>query len=113
MRSGLFFALCSFDYCAMYKMQIFQDVIEAVVLETEIGRGKILSGCKEEEVIDARSLLIQLMYDKGLYPIQISRITGICQRSVNRFLMCFSCRCQTRKMLGLNYYNLRKKLGIT
>ena len=112
-RSGLLFAMRLVSDCVMYKMQMFQEVIEAVAMETEIGREKILSGCKEEEVIDARSLLIQLMYDKGLYPIQISRITGICQRSVNRFLMCFSCRCQTRKMLGINYDNLRKKLGLS
>lgn len=97
----------------MYKMQIYQDVIEAVTTETEISREKILSGCKEEEVIDARALVVQLMYEKGLYPIQISRLTGICQRSVNRFLMCFSCRIQMRKILGINYDRLRNHLGIT
>lgn len=97
----------------MYKMQIYQDALSLVAEETEIGIEKILSGCKEEEVIDARSLLVQRMHDKGLYPIQISRLTGICVRSVNRFLMDFSSRCESRIILGINYDNLRKKLGLT
>lgn len=93
-------------------MQIFQDTIEAVVLETEIEKEKILSGCKEEEVIDARSLLIRLMYEQGLYPPQISKLTGVCARSVNRFIMDSGARISARKMMRINYDNLKKKLGI-
>ena len=96
----------------MYKMQIYQNTIEAVVMETEIEREKILSGCKEEETIDARSLLIRLLYEQGLYPPQISKLTGICARSVNRFIISFKERCNSRKIMRLNYENVRNKLGL-
>lgn len=95
----------------MYKVQIFQEVLPAVVEETEVEQGKILSGCKQEEVVDARSLLIQLMNDKGLYPVQISKITGINIRSVTQFLLGFKGRINSRKMLRINYENLKNKLG--
>jgi hypothetical protein len=97
----------------MYKMQIYLDTLSAVAEETEVEKERILSGCKAEEVVDARILLIRLLKEQGLYPIQISRFTGICLRSVNRFLLDFSCRLDTRKIVRLYYDNLRKKLGMS
>ena len=97
----------------MYKMQIYLDTLSAVAEETEVEMDKILSGCKEEEVIDARALLIRLLSDQGLYPIQIGRFTGICQRSIDRFLLDFPDREVSRKMMRINYDNLKKKLGIS
>lgn len=97
----------------MYKVQIFNEAISAVVEETEIEQSQILSGSKEEEVVDARSILIRIMYERGLYPIQISRLTGICQRSVTRFLIGFKSRCDSRRIMRLNYENVKTKLGLT
>lgn len=97
----------------MYKAQIFQEVLSAVEDATEIGRDQILSGCKQEEVIDARSLLIKILNERGLYPVQISGISGINIRSVSRFLIGFKERANSRKILRMNYDSLRKKLGLS
>ena len=97
----------------MYKMQVYLDTLSAVAEETEVEMEKILSGCKEEEVIDARAILIRLLSEQGLYPIQISRFTGICVRSVNRFLLDFQDRIVSRRMMRLFYDNVKKKLGVT
>ena len=96
----------------MYKIQIFQEVLSAVADETEVEQEKILSGCKQEEVVDARSLLIRLMKDKGLYPVQISKISGLNSRSVTQFLLGFTERINSRKILRINYERLKSKLGI-
>lgn len=96
----------------MYKMQIFQDTLSAVVEAMEVEQEQILSGCKQEEVVDARSLLIKLMNDKGLYPVQISKITGLNSRSVTQFLLDFRERVDSRKILRMNYESLKIKLGI-
>lgn len=96
----------------MYKMKIFLDTLQAVVDETEVEKEKILSGCKEEEVVDARALLINLMSLQGLYPIQISRLTGICRRSIPNYLVGFRARIEARRILGISYENIRKTLGI-
>ena len=97
----------------MYKVQIFQEVLPAVVEEMEVEQEQILSGCKQEEVVDARSLLVKLMNDKGLYPVQISKITGINIRSVTQFLLGFKERINSRKILRINYERLKNQLGIS
>lgn len=93
-------------------MQIFQETLAAVEDAMEIDSAQILSGCKQEEVVDARALLIRLMRDRGLYPVQISSITGLNSRSVTQFLLGFSERINTRKILRMNYESLKIKLGI-
>lgn len=93
-------------------MQIFQETLAAVENAMEIDSAQILSGCKQEEVVDARALLIKLMRDRGLYPVQISSITGLNSRSVTQFLLSFSERIKTRKILRMNYESLKIKLGI-
>ena len=96
----------------MYKMQIFQETLSAVMDETGLESEQILSNGKGEEAVDARSILIKIMNERGLYPIQISRFAGICIRSVNRFLIGFKERCDSRKIMRLNYENVRTKLGL-
>jgi hypothetical protein len=97
----------------MYKEQIFNEVISAVVEASEVEKEKILSGCKEEEVVDARSLLIKLMNDKGLYPVQISKMTGLNIRCVTKFLLSFNERKNSRKILRINYDKLQNQLGVS
>lgn len=101
------------NFVVMYKVQIFQDTLKAVVEETEVSSELILSGCKQEDVIDARSLLIKLLRDMGFYPIQISKITGLNSRSVNLFLLGFGERINSRKIMRINYERLKNNLGIT
>ena len=38
---------------AMYKLQIFQETLSAIIEETELERAQILSGCKIEDGIGA------------------------------------------------------------
>lgn len=97
----------------MYKEQIFREVLSAVVEASEVPEGKILSRCKEEEVVDARALLIKLMSEKGLYPTQISRLTGLNIRCVTQFLLDFGERVESRKLLRIDYDRLRSHLGVT
>lgn len=97
----------------MYKLKLFQDSLSTVTEETEVEKDLILSGNKQEEVVDARSILIKIMHDQGLYPIQISHLTGICLRSVSNFLLDFPVRCNSRKIMRLNYDTVRHKLGLS
>lgn len=96
----------------MYKMQIFQDSLDAVAEETGIEKELILSNGKGEEVVDARCILVEVMSECGLYPLQISGFTGICPRSVTRFLLGFHARCAARTVMRINYDNVKKKVGI-
>jgi hypothetical protein len=97
----------------MYKLEIFKNTLSAVVEETEIKRELILSSNKQEEVVDARYLLVEIMSEQGLYPTQISNLTGVCVRSVNNFLQGFKTRCNSRKIIRIDYDRVRNKLGLS
>ena len=97
----------------MHKIKIYQDVLKAVVEETELEPDQILSNCKQEEVIDARALLIFVMNECGLYPVQISKLTGIDSRRITNFLLNFKGRMEGRKILRINYENVKKKVGMS
>ena len=97
----------------MYKLEIFKNTLSAIAEETEIKKEQILSNAKQEEVVDARYLLVEIMYEQGLYPTQISHLTGVCVRSVNNFLQGFSSRCNSRKIMRIDYDRVRHKLGLS
>ena len=96
----------------MEKIKIYQDSISAVSDETEVEESQIISNSKQEEIVDARSILIKILSDQGFYPIQINHFTGIGVRSVNSFLQGFKTRCNSRKIMRINYENVRNNLGI-
>ena len=113
----LFFVWHTFYYGAVRKMsamgkqEIFNKVLSLVEEETEVSRDLILSGNKQEEVVDARALLIFTLYEQGLYPAQIGCLTKICPRCINPFILNFRGRKESRRMLGVYYERVKKKLG--
>lgn len=94
----------------MKKLDLFNKVLDAVEEETEVSRSLILSGNKSEEAVDARSLLIYILYEQGMYPQTIAKISGICPRCIQPFILTFKDRKDSRRILGINYENVRRKL---
>ena len=97
----------------MQKLEIFKSALSTIVEETEVKEEFILSSNKQEEVVDARYILVKVLSDQGLYPIQISHLSGICLRSVDNFLLSFHTRCNSRKIMRIDYDRVRHKLGIS
>lgn len=97
----------------MGKQEKFNKVLSLIEEETEIDRTLILSGNKREEVVDARALLLYLLYDMGFYPSQIAALSGICPRCVMPFIQNFEDRKDGRRMLGIYYEKVKRKLRET
>ena len=95
----------------MGKSETYKKILALVEEETEVRKEMIVSNNKQEEVVDARSLLIRILYEQGFYPIQISQLSGICSRCVSPFIVGFNERKASHKMLGTNYENIKRKLG--
>lgn len=95
----------------MYKTDIFETILKTVSKETGISAEQIISSCKMVEVVDARYILVNLLYWAGLYPSVISSLIGITTRSVNLILTNFETRKSYGKTLGINYENIKKQLG--
>lgn len=94
----------------MGKHAIFNNILSMVEEETEISREQILSGNKQEEAVDARALLIYTLYEQGLYPSQIAALSGICPRCVSPYIQNFPERKSSRRMLGIYYERVKRKL---
>lgn len=97
----------------MGKQDTFERVLSLIEEEVEVQRSLILSGNKQEEVVDARALLIYTLYEMGFYPAQIGAMTGICPRCINPFILNFAERKSSRRMLGIYYERVRRKLRET
>ncbi len=94
----------------MGKQETFNAVISLIEEETEIDRALILSGNKREEVVDARALLLYILHDIGFYPAQIATLSGICPRCITPFIQSFNDRKDSRRMLGIYYEKVKRKL---
>lgn len=95
----------------MCKSEIFAEILRLVSEETEISTSDILSGSKETDVVDARYLLVYLLYERGFYPSQIALHVSKTKRSINYILSGFSDRIQRGKMLRIQYENIKKLHG--
>ena len=105
-----FLVFCPYKQGDMRRQKTFDRVLALIEEETEIAREFILSGNKQEEVVDARALLIITLYDMGFYPSQIATMTGICSRCINPFIINFHERKRSRKILGIYYETVKKKV---
>lgn len=92
----------------MCKSEIFAETLKIVSKETEISVEKILSACKDAETVDARHLLVRLLVDRGIYPAQIAVFIHKTERTVNYMITNFQLRAESRKILKINWDNIRK-----
>lgn len=95
----------------MRRIEIFNCCLSAVEKETELAKSEILSNNKSEDIVDARHLLVVLMYECGLYPNIIAQLIGCTSRNINSVLSGFRLRCDRRKLLRINYERLKKEVG--
>lgn len=92
--------------------EIFARTLEVVSDTADVPPELILSKDRHEDVVDARCLLIFLLYAQGIYPSCISRKTGVSTRGVNYCTARFHDRLRSRNYLRNIYETTRKILGI-
>lgn len=67
----------------MCKSEIFAKIIALVSKGTEIPTELIVSDNRVTEIVNARYILVYILYEKGFYPSQISSLIHKTKRSVN------------------------------
>ena len=76
----------------MGKSEEFSKVIKVVTELTEVTEEAILGRSREPEVVDARWMVICLMYEKGYIAKQISPLINHPIRTINHAISLFSKR---------------------
>lgn len=92
----------------MCKSEIFAEIIEAVSRETEVSASQILGCSKHMEVVDARSILVKLLNERGLYPEQIAVLLHKTAASIRYLLSNYESRKSANKIIAIYAQNIRK-----
>ena len=95
----------------MKKTEIFAEIFDVVSQATEIPADMICSRSKETGVVDARSVLIKLLCEEGVYPNQIADLIGLTTACVRRLLTDYEHRCSTNKMIVRYMQHIRNVLA--
>lgn len=92
----------------MCKSEIFAEILEAVSRETEVSASQILGCSKQMEVVDARSILVKLLQERGFYPIQIARFLRKTPTSIRFLITNYESRKEANKIIEIYAQNIRK-----
>jgi hypothetical protein len=94
----------------MCKTQLFSHVLSLVSKETEIPELMILSNSKIVPVVDARSILVNILVEQGLYPNQIAEYLHKTPASIRNLHNNFVNRQRSNKIIANYAQNVRKSL---
>lgn len=78
----------------------FYKVVEVVSSVTEVPECDILSCCRKVEVVDARSIVIYILYSRKYYVSSIARLLGMTRAGVRYALSMFDTRLTNNIFLG-------------
>lgn len=95
----------------MKKTEIFAEILDVVSQATEIPANVICSRNKETGAVDARSVLVKLLCEEGVYPNQIADLTGLTPACVRRLPTDYEHRCSINKMIGRYMQHIRNVLA--
>lgn len=95
----------------MCKTEIFAKILSLVERETEVSRERILSNDKDMETVDARYMVVVLLFESGLYPGVIAGMIHKTRRCVNHMLDGFNERMKRGKMMRIQMERLRNMAG--
>lgn len=94
----------------MCKTQLFKKTLQLVSEETEIPELLILSDSKMIPVVDARSILVAILTEQGLYPTQIAEYLHKTPSSIRYLISKFTDRQKANKIIATYSQNIRKSL---
>ncbi|MBD9352927.1 MAG: hypothetical protein EGP72_06335 [Phocaeicola plebeius] len=94
----------------MCKTQIFNDILQIVSEETEINEALILSDNKSTAVVDARSILVDILREKGLYPVQIAEYLHKTPAGIRNLISGFENRKRSNGILAIYSQRIRNRM---
>lgn len=94
----------------MCKTQIFNDILQIVSEETEINEALILSDNKSTAVVDARSILVDILREKGLYPVQIAEYLHKTPAGIRNLISGFENRKRSNRILAIYSQRIRNRM---
>lgn len=96
----------------MCKSEIFTELLSVVSAATEITRKDILSSCRQQDIVDARAMLIYILFDHFNFSLKaISKYTGLRENSIYHHICHFREKVEQNRILGIQYAEAVRKLS--
>ena len=92
----------------MGKSELFSAILSEVAKETELAPEEIVGSSRKMDVVDARSILVVVLFEIGFHPDQIARIINKSTTSVHYMIENFNYRKKTSKIIGIYYSNIKR-----
>lgn len=89
---------------------IFANILEMVSEETEIDGDDITGDAKRSDIVDARAILVCILYEYGFYTQQISEFINRTGASVRYLSTTLDDRKRANRMIDINLKSIRKKV---
>ena len=94
----------------MCKTQLFNTVLQLVSEETEIPECLILSHSRSVEIVDARSILVNILAERGIYPVQIADYIHHTPASVRNLITDYNARKNNNHLIDIMSKRIRNSL---
>lgn len=92
------------------KQRIVNSALIVITEVTEITECEILSKNRTTEVVDARHILVKLLYEKGLYIAYIAKQLNLTKKQVCNIITQFDNRIKQSVICRKNYEITKNKL---
>lgn len=94
----------------MCKTQLFNTVLQLVSEETEVPECLIISHSRSVEIVDARSILVNILAEKGIYPVQIAEYINHTPASVRNLITGYNIRKNNNHLIEIMSQKIKKLL---
>lgn len=88
----------------MRKSELFKAIVESVACEMELNADEILSTRRTANIVDARHIIVHLLFKEGVYIADIAHALNLSRRAVEKIRSTFDGRLDSnRKLFKLAY----------
>lgn len=94
----------------MCKTQLFNTVLQIVAKETEIPESLIVSHSRSAAVVDARSILVKILTENGIYPVQIAEYIHHTPSGVRNLITGYDIRKKNNRLIAIMSQKIHKFL---
>lgn len=94
----------------MSKSGIFSHALNIVSEVTEVNADDIVGECRRSDVVDARSILVHILYEHGFYTRNISEFMGRTGSDIRYLETTFDNRKKANRMIDINLRSIRKRM---
>lgn len=91
--------------------KLFNNVLDAVSSVSGYSKAEIISKRRDSDLVDLRSLMYNILYKEGMYPVSIAKFMRRSSSNIRDLIKDYSIRAENNKYLKTIKSEVEKKLA--